>query len=389
MIELVNKNQCTGCKMCGDICPKSAISFSCGEDGFWYPVVDDEFCIKCGLCVKNCPELNESKIKNREDTPVYAAWSVDDEVRFESTSGGVYFEIAKAFLENGGYLAGCVFADGYKSARHVVGNTIEDLYQIMGTKYFQSDTAGIYKAVADLLNNGEKVLFSGTPCQIAALYQFLGRKCENLYLIDFICKGINSPKAYKAYLQELEKKYHSPVKSVRQKSKKTGWESLATNIKFENGKEYHKDRYTDWWIQGYTCGNLFMREACQECQYKGMDRIADVTVGDFWGIKGCSEQDMTKGISVVFINSAKGQQLLEKTGGRLYLEKRSLKEVLKGNPYLYEQAVQRGDRKLFFELLDKCPFSVAVKKVYTETFIQKIKRYIKLILKRFFGRKKW
>lgn len=116
----------------------------------------------------------------------------------------------------------------------------------MGSKYFQSDTAGIYKRVLELLKRNERVLFCGTPCQVAALRAYLGREYENLYLLDFICKGINSPKAYIAYIEELEQKYKSTVKCVRQKSKKTGWQSLATNIIFENNKEYHKDRYTDW-----------------------------------------------------------------------------------------------------------------------------------------------
>lgn len=129
------------------------------------------------------------------DPNVYAAWTKDDKIRFDSTSGGIYYELASYFINSGGYIVGCVFSDDYKSAKHVVGRTYKDLQAIMGSKYFQSDTAGIYKRVLELLKRNERVLFCGTPCQVAALRAYLGREYENLYLLDFICKGINSPKS--------------------------------------------------------------------------------------------------------------------------------------------------------------------------------------------------
>ncbi|WP_318709676.1 Coenzyme F420 hydrogenase/dehydrogenase, beta subunit C-terminal domain [Candidatus Acetatifactor stercoripullorum] len=388
MVGNIEKSICTGCKMCAEVCPDKAISFETDKDGFWYPVVDNKKCIYCNLCEKKCPALHMIGIDNDKKPTVFAAWSLNDKVRYDSTSGGVYFELAKAFIDSGGYIAGCVFAEDYKSAYHIVGNTIEDLKRIMGSKYFQSDTVGIYSEVKKLLSEGKKVLFCGTPCQIAAVKSFIGDRDDGLYLVDFICKGINSPKAYRAYIQELEEKYRSKAKRVRQKSKKTGWQSLATNVVFENGREYHKDRYTDWWIQGYTCGNLFMRENCQYCQYKGLPRLADLSLGDFWKIHGCKEEDMQKGVSVLFLNSDKGKYLLDTIKRSIHIELRSLDEVLEGNPYLFKQAVQKGDRSKFFLLLDSMPFSKAVKKTYTESSIQTIKRYLKLLLKKM-GRKKW
>ena len=389
MISSIEKNKCTGCKMCGDICPSGAVDFKTENDGCWYPTVDEEKCIECGLCIKKCPALNIVPSDNNSDPVVYAAWLLNEKVRYDSTSGGIYYEVAKAFIDEGGYIAGCIFSSDFKTAKHVIGKTYDDLNAIMGSKYFQSDTAGIYKEISTLIKNGEKVLFCGTPCQVAALRSFLGKDQRSLYLLDFICKGINSPKAYTAYIDEIERNYKSSVKLVRQKSKKTGWQSLATNIIFQNGKEYHKDRYTDWWIQGYTCGNLFMRENCQECLYKTMPRQADLTFGDFWGIKGCSDEDVQKGISVVFENSKKGAELIQAAMKNLHLEKRSLDEVLEGNPYLFGQAIQKGNRSKFFELLDREPFSKAVKETYTENIVQKGKRYIKLFMKRVFKRKKW
>ena len=389
MVGSISKEVCTGCKMCGDICPTNAISFQTDFDGCWYPNVDDEKCVKCGLCEKKCPALHIMPSQKEKDPVVYAAWTKDDRIRYNSTSGGIYYELAKSFIEQGGYIAGCAFSEDYKTAKHILGKTEHDLQEIMGSKYFQSDTAGIYKAVLKLLKQGEKVLFCGTPCQVAALRSYVGKDYENLFLLDFICKGINSPKAYTSYINELEQKYHSTARAVRQKSKKTGWQSLATNVVFENGKEYHKDRYTDWWIQGYTCGNLFMRRNCQECLYKTMPRQADLTFGDFWGIKGCNEADYEKGISVVFENSKKGTFLLQDAANKMHLEKRTMNEVLEGNPYLFGQTVQKGNRQRFFELLEKESFSKAVKETYTESSLQKTKRYTKWLLKRVLKRKKW
>ena len=173
------------------------------------------------------------------------------------------------------------------------------------------------------------------------------------------------------------------------KSKKTGWESLATQVQFQNGKEYYKDRYTDWWIQGYTCGNLFMRENCQNCQYKQLPRLADISFGDFWGIEGCKGVEYEKGISVILINSEKGRELLRGIENKMHLELRHMDEVLAGNPYFMGQASAHSNRKLFFGLLQEQPFSKAVKGSYTETAGQKGKRWIKFFLKHVCGRKKW
>ena len=387
-IEELHASECTGCKLCGDICPKSAIYFENDNTGFWFPKINHELCINCNLCYKKCPSLNVINSGYKSVPLVYAVWSLDDNVRCESTSGGVYYELAKGFIENGGYIVGSVFSDDYKSARHIVGHSIQDLKRIMGSKYFQSDTEGIYKSIKKLLDARKKVMFTGTPCQIAAIASIFGTDNPNLFLCDFICKGINSPKAYKAYVEEIESKIGSKIVAVKQKSKKTGWESLATNIKFENGKEYHKDRYTDWWIRGYTCGNLFMRENCQMCRYKGIPRLADITMGDFWKIENCSDDDLYKGISVCFVNSDKGDILLKSIKGKTHIEERTLDEVVKGNPYLFGQALQKGDRNRFFEMLDNTSFSSAVKATYTETSKQKIKRIIKILLKKL-GRKKW
>jgi len=389
MIDDVKQTECTGCKVCADICPKEAIVFGENKEGFWYPQIDESRCIKCNICVKHCPVINNVIVDNNLNPDVYAGWTLNNHIRYESTSGGVYYELAKKFLEDNGYIAGCAFSDDYKSAKHVIGKTTEDLNVIMGSKYFQSDTNGIYIKLKALIDSGEKVLFCGTPCQVAAVISFFQGIPDDLFLLDFICKGINSPLAYKAYMHELEEKYRSKILKVRMKNKKYGWESLATHVIFSNGKEYLKDRYNDWWILGYTCGNLFMRENCQRCQHKKIPRLSDITIGDFWGINGCSQKDYEEGISVIFINSKKGKKLLENVQDRMHLESRKFEDVLKGNPYFMEQAPAHKNRELFFTSLKEMPFSKAVRLSYTESTVQKCKRWIKIFLKRICKRKKW
>ena len=249
-MNIVKKNKCTGCKACGDICPTDAISFQIDKEGFWYYKIDDELCIHCKKCIVACPEVNKYQSKMQEPE-IYAAWSRDNEKRMNSTSGGLFYSFSKYVLDMGGYVVGCQYSTDYKSAYHTIINNIKNLDRLMGSKYFQSDTKGVYKEVKKLLDKGEKVFFSGAPCQVAALYQFLGKEYPNLITMDFICLGINSPKAFSAYVEEQEKKHKAQVSYIQLKNKIKGWNSLATYMEFKNGRSYLADKNEDPWIKGY------------------------------------------------------------------------------------------------------------------------------------------
>lgn len=368
LVDTMEKTKCTGCKMCGDLCPQKAISFQTDERGFWYPVIDREKCTECGLCIKKCPSLSLDALKDGQAPRIYAAWSKDSTLRHESTSGGMFWEFAKVFIENGGAVAGCCYGDDWKSAKHFLAESMEDLERLRGSKYFQSDTAGIYKAVKECLQTRRKVLFCGTPCQNAALSMYLGEGYSNIYYFDFICRSINSPLAFRKYIEELEEQYSSKVSCVHLKNKKTGWQSLAAQVCFENGEESHKDRTQDWWMKGFLKYDLYTRDSCYECGYRKLPRkTADITVGDFWGITGESAYDMFQGISVVMLNTDKGNKLFEEIKGNLFVKEKTLEDAIPGNRALCTPPPKSPYGEEFFALLKDSSFSEAVKKCSGET----------------------
>lgn len=381
MVENIEKRKCTGCKMCADICPHSAIYYECDHEGFWYPKVDKEKCTNCGICVKRCPALNEINVNN--DKPdVYAAWSKDDDVRMSSTSGGVFWEIASSFIELGGVVVGSRYCNDWKSAKHIIAHNQEELLTIKGSKYFQSDTSGIYDEIKKELMTGRKVLFCGTPCQNAALHLYLNKEYEGLYYMDFICRSVNSPLAFSEYICELEKEYDSEVIEVHLKNKDNGWQSLASQVKFANGKQSIKDKNTDWWVRGFLRHDLYTRDSCYHCKYKVLPRItADISIGDFWGIKGQSTSDMFKGISVIMLNTKRGKELFELSKEGLQIQKSTLEDVLPGNPALLYNPVRSKRQDRFFKLLNNYPFSYCVKKCSNDDIFTKLNKGLKKILR--------
>lgn len=381
MIENIDKTKCTGCKMCADICPKNAISFTEDSQGFWYPKVNAK-CVNCGICIKKCPSLNEH-VKGNQEPIVYSVWSLDENTRISSTSGGVFWEIALKFLEDGGVVVGCRYGKDWKSAEHIIARNKYELEQIKGSKYFQSDTAGIYKQVRNELEINKKVLFCGTPCQISALKAFLGKEYDNLYLMDFICRSINSPKAFKAYIDELENIHNSKVIKVHLKNKERGWQSLASQVLFENGDQSLKDKTEDWWVKGFIYNDLYTRESCYHCQYKVLPRLnSDITIGDFWGIKNQLPEDMFNGISVMLLNTKKGEYLFDICSSKFKYKQYTIEDVLPGNPALLKNPIKTKKQDEFFELLHKHTFSYSVKKCINVSRFGRLKSFIKKILKK-------
>jgi len=364
MIDKYKREKCNGCKMCKDLCPQEAISYYIDHEGFWYPKVNYNLCNGCELCIKLCPQINgfESK-KNKPE--VFAAWSNDKDIRLKSTSGGIFYELARQVINSRGYAVGAKYTEEYKGVGHTIVDSIKELEKLIGSKYLQSDTEDIYRKVKNLLEEGKKVLFCGTPCHNGSLVNFLQKEYSNLIQCDFICRGISSPKAQKKYIEMLEEIYDSKVTFYRSKDKREGWNNFGSSAKFVNGKEYFAKKDDDARVAAYHKGNLIMRLSCHNCQFRKIPRISDITLGDFWGIEGSKNNpDLEFGTSVVLINSIKGKKLFNEIlkDKKVSCYKKTLDDAIKGNPFLVKNPAKGKNREKFFEEIDKFRFDELVVK---------------------------
>ena len=357
MIDIKEKKNCCGCNACYDICPKNAITLSTDIEGFWYPRVDIDKCINCGLCERTCPQLHiGASKKNDFEYPVcFAAIHKNIEVRFGSTTGGLFSALAEQMYREGGYVGGAIYNKDF-SVSHFISNNPADLALLRQSKYSQSQTCGIYKEVKRLLMAGEKVLICGTPCQMAALRRFLNKDYENLIIVDFICKSITSPKFYAKYLDYWERKVGSQLVSFKFKDKELGWRSLVKRFDFKNGKTmYSRAQDNDLYSMAYH-GNIVSRPSCYFCQFKGFPRMSDITIADFWGVEKYAylkDIDDNAGTSAVMCNSSKGLTFYKQLKNITSLET-TIEKILPGNPaLLHEQKMSVMNRDTFFHDLDR------------------------------------
>lgn len=357
MIDIKEKKNCCGCNACYDICPKNAITLSTDIEGFWYPRVDIDKCINCGLCERTCPQLHIGALKKNDfEYPVcFAAIHKNIEVRFGSTTGGLFSALAEQMYREGGYVGGAIYNKDF-SVSHFISNNPADLALLRQSKYSQSQTCGIYKEVKRLLMAGEKVLICGTPCQMAALRRFLNKDYENLIIVDFICKSITSPKFYAKYLDYWERKVGSQLVSFKFKDKELGWRSLVKRFDFKNGKTmYSRAQDNDLYSMAYH-GNIVSRPSCYFCQFKGFPRMSDITIADFWGVEKYAylkDIDDNAGTSAVMCNSSKGLTFYKQLKNITSLET-TIEKILPGNPaLLHEQKMSVMNRDIFFHDLDR------------------------------------
>lgn len=385
MVTENTKRQCNGCRMCGDVCPTGAISFRTNElDGFVYPVIDKEKCIGCELCSRKCTQLHPLERGESHSPTVYAAWSHDSEKRMLCTSGGMFWEVAKYIIAQKGVVVACSYTEDFRGAYHTVADSLDALLPLCGSKHVQSDTTNIYRRTKELLARYPAVLFVGSPCQVAALYRYLGSAPENLYTADFICNSINSPKAQGSYIDYLENLYGGKCVFARAKDKRYGWNNFGSSARFDNGKEYYASRNEDLRVLGYHRGHLFVRESCYDCQYKRLPRNADITLADFWGIEPDSRNpDMEKGTSLVMVNSKRGKGLFEALGDAIGFYEKDLESAVRGNQAIYHSAVPSGRSEKAFRMLDHADFRTVVEKYMLKpSLAQRVKGKVKRIIRR-------
>lgn len=353
MIELCAKNDCTGCGACYIACPESAISMRTDAEGFLYPEINHDVCIGCNLCQCVCPVLKPVAKHPKVDGPL-AVIAKSEELRMKSSSGGMFSLMASWIFGRGGVVYGAAMNKDYE-IYHTKATNEEELNSLRGSKYAQSDTKRTFQEVRQYLKKQVKVLYTGTPCQIAGLYGYLGKMdTTNLYTSDLVCHGVPSSRAFRLYLEKLSQKENLSINEIKNFSFRNlkGWDK---NPSFQtvDMKEYVLSAAKDIYMRLFLSSRLH-RYSCYNCQYTTQERVGDITIADFWGIgkQKPFKYDISKGCSLVLLNTEKGRQLFEDISEDLDYEQRDWQEAFKENTQLYAHSVCPKDRAMVYSYLE-------------------------------------
>ena len=362
-------HDCCGCGACMNICPKQCITMREDIDGFVFPQIDESACIHCHRCENVCPEAAQPKIEERTD-PVMAAVKVrDEELLLKSASGGAFTAVVNWFLEQGdGYIYGAAWDKDLK-VRHICSHNAERMDELRGSKYVQSDLGNCFNEIKQQLKEGKRVLFSGAPCQVAALRNTV---CSSklLVCVDLVCHGAPSQKIFDDYISEEEKRFQKKITGVRfrykiQKGKK--WTTRNILLTCKDGKKIPLTRFKTDFLRAYhPC--LMNRESCYECVYSKPERYGDITIGDFWGInRYYKDLSVEHGVSIVQSNTVTGSKILDHIKKNLDFYPVDRKQYLKksGNSLAKSGGIKKNpQRARFLELERTKGFHKAVAALY-------------------------
>ena len=350
-VSVVNYKDCFSCRSCFLSCPKNAIEMIENEEGFFYPKVTEDKCIDCGICVKKCPSLNKVERENFEQFGL-AVIAKDKNVLLKSSSGAASSIIANKIVTDGDVVFGAAY-DENLFVQHIACKNFAELEKIKGSKYVESFTGDTFKEAKEYLENGQKVLYTGSPCQIAGLKKYLGKDYDNLFTIDLICHGVPSRKLFKNYIEWLSKCYKDKVIYYGFRDKDVGgWSCLTLKAKTQK-KTKSIEAYCDPYYSSFLKAKSY-KESCYTCPYAKIERIGDLTVGDFWGVENFyPEIDKKNGVSCVFVNSNKGKALFESVKEDFYVIPCKLEEVQKQNWNLNQPSKRPESRDSFYKDIDE------------------------------------
>lgn len=370
MISIENKTECCGCASCVQACPQKCISFAEDREGFRYPKVSKNNCIDCGICEKVCPILQGKDTLPREPLAVHAAKNMNEQVRLQSSSGGIFTLLAERVINQGGVVFGARFDERWEVV-HDYTETIEGLAAFRGSKYVQSRIEDNFQKTKAFLNNGRKVLFSGTPCQIAGLRGYLKKEYDNLLCVDIVCHGVPSPKVWRSYLKDVTRKKDNRnavlrffsikpnvmIENINFRDKSKSWKgysfivTLSEELPQGGIQSVSRDRafYEDSYMKLFL-NNVILRPSCYDCKFRNLKSGSDITIGDFWGIDRFNPQfDDDKGVSLVLVNTEKGEKCYPANSTESFSLK--YEDSYRYNPVLLKSCIEHPSRNVFFKIL--------------------------------------
>ena len=374
MLNVVEKSLCTGCAVCSKICHKEAIHMNMDENGFLYPEIEQNKCVDCRQCIKICPVSNPPKVS--EKTYAYAYQNKDNHVRFQSTSGGFFAEIASKIIENGGLVCGAAYDSSMKLV-HILTNKTSDLEKLQKSKYVQSDIESVYSKIKKEVLNGKDVLFVGLPCQVAAIHNYMEKDFDNLILIDSVCYGVPSPGLFKEWIDYLNEKYKNNVQNVVFREKSYGYATPNIKVEFENGKKIETCRDANIYSNLFF-KNLTARPSCYQCKFKSVNRASDITLGDLWMVSEYDKKmDDNKGTTAVFVHSEKAMKYCEELCEKA-LDLATIVSV--DARKLVDCAVPSNYYKKFWNDYQSLTFDKLIDKYEPETKMYKLKMLLKFMM---------
>ncbi len=383
-MDICDSINCTGCAACLNVCGHNAISMNVNHEGFLYPIVDKTKCVECGLCQKTCPQNKSIKLGDITSQLVYMCWDKNLQARLNSSSGGVFSVVAKEILSRGGVVCGAAF-DENMLLKHVIIEKKDDIRCLQGSKYIQSDIQHCFNRIRHILENGVFVYFVGTPCQVAGLKSYLRIDYQNLITSDLICHGVPSAVLFLQQVEELEKKFKSKIVDFKFRSKKRFGQGCDCELLFSGGGSRFLCAELVPFFYGFW-NNLILRESCYHCQYASTRRVGDITLGDFWLVKKSFPNIKTSnGISLVLINTDKGDVFFDSIKDRIFYREATLEQAIRGQGQLKNPVKRPVKRDKYIA----CDLNQLEKELLKIPLVDKIKMHTKNLLKIFLLYKYW
>lgn len=393
-IQISNKADCTGCRACEQLCPQGCISILADDEGFLSPAVNEDQCIECGVCLRQCPQRQEFRLWQPLSEPVvYAAKLKDRETLHKSSSGGAFSALAQYVLARGGVVFGAVF-DEHLVAKHVYSETWEGIAPMRGSKYVQSDTGNTFGQAKHFLDQGRWVLYTGCPCQIAGLHSFLGKQYDTLLAVDLICHGVPSPLLFGKYINWLGTKHKGKLTAYDFRNKDVnGW---SVSVKYEgNSNSRPFTRYinqVNWdpYYRGFV-ERKTLRMCCYECHYACERRVGDITIADYWGLDKAHPDFMdSEGVSLLFTNNLHGARCFDNVRAHLEVHLSDFEKATVMQTNLSMPSGQPSIRKGIYENIRSLSFDKYASRYLSPKGIAFIKlcipRPIKRVIKSLLGR---